>query len=250
MTKSVSNLLRIVQQHQLGKKTIGRRGVVTWILLVLWIFGLGRTKNSSPLYLVYQFVMHFVFSFLYTLAMCVRLFQIDNTAELIAACGMTLTLVALVVKFINLNFYYPTIIMDILCDTESFVLVNAVERQLVRERMRFFTIVSIVYYAMANTCILSSFVATGLSKTLPYFGAYPLDWQQNALHYWLVYGFQVAGMLMLCSTNVMIELLPGFCMFITSVRMEILAQRLSALNGRSALQTLVGCIKLHQNLLR
>lgn len=237
------------QQFQSHQETIGRYWFVNWIFFIFWFFGLWRTEKSTAFYVVYQVLMHFTLSFLYTLAMCARLFRIDNTAELVAASGMTLTVVALLVKFINLT-YFQRVVTDVLSETETFRLTNAVESKLVRKRMRMFSIISVLYYSMANSSILSSFVAAASSRTLPYAGAYPLDWQHDAVAYWLVYGFQVAGMLMLCSTNVMVELFPGFLMFATSVRMEILAGRLAALNGRSTERSLIDCIKLHQSLLR
>lgn len=230
-------------------RAIGKRRIVKWIMFLFRLLGLWQTDKLSPIYLLYQIVLHFIFSFLYALSLCVRIVQIDNTTELIAASGMTLTVVALLFKFINLC-YFRRIIAQILHDNETFVLANAGEREFVRRRMRFFTIVAIGYYSMANSAGASSFVAAALLRKLPFFGSYPLDWQMNEWNYWLVYGYQVAGMFILCNANVTIELLPGYLMFVTSVRLEILAQRLCTLGGRSTEAALMGCVKLHQNLLR
>lgn len=229
---------------------IGRRRIVKWILFLVRLFGLWLPNGGpSALYVAYQIALHSIFSFLYALALCIRMAQLRTATELIAASGMTLTVLALLVKFVNVCHHHRTV-ARIVHEHETFVMADDGERRFVDSRMKFFTTVAIGYYLMANSAGASSFVAAALTKSLPFYGSYPFDWQHEMGDYWLVYGYQVAGMFILCNANVTIELLPGYLMFLTSVRLELLSKRLCALNGHSTRGALLRCIKVHKNLLR
>lgn len=237
---------------------IGKPRICKIMLTILRFFGLWLPE-STLFYRIYSALLHFIFTFCYTSAMVTALFFSPSTNETLTAIGMIMALIALNIKVLNIYMNHQ-MIRRCLVFIEEFELLNKEEERRKTERVRMFTIVAAILYCTGNTAGMSVFLAAHRGRVLPYVAWYPFD-----LSFWWLYSYQVAGMVMLSNVNMTMELLPSYLMYMVSIKMEILGERLRKLgNGvhnvdgymEQETQTqlkesvkLSQCIRTHQSIL-
>lgn len=189
---------------------------------ILGLFGLWL-PDSTLLYRLYSAILHFIFTFSYTIALVIALFYSPSANDTINSIGMIMTLIALNVKVINIYIHHK-MIRRCLTFIEEFKLMDKEEEQRKTVRVRMFTIVAAILYLTGNVAGMSVYLAAHRGRVLPYIAWYPFD-----LSFWWLYGYQVVGMLMLSNVNMTMELLPSYMMYMVSIKMEILGVRLRKL---------------------
>lgn len=257
--------------------TIIGPSLITKTLIILFrIFGLWYYPDTSAAYKLYAFVLHFIFSFLYTICFVVNVFYLTDVSEATDSLCIGLTVLALFVKVLNF-FWYNNLIQKILENIQQFELIDDNEIELVNDRTKTFLKLMVFYYFAPNTTGITTFINAVFvtPPQLPFNGWYPLDWQHNNRDYWLTYFYQTFGMAMEINLNITIDLFPCYIMFMISVQMELLGGRLANIEGgpgkimtdgklmakqqvdvwadgtdRQSERMIVDCIKIHQNIMR
>lgn len=159
--------------------------------------------------------------------MVVSLVFISDVNEITLAICVTFTLVAYVVKIIN--FYWNNLGMkQCLRAVSDFVLENDDEFEFVEQRMEPFQRLALFYYIVPNLCGITAYLKPifAVKTELPFIGWYPLDWRNNTMDYWIIYVYQVVGILIEINLNVTMELFPSYLMYMLSIQIEILGKRL------------------------
>lgn len=208
---------------------IGNQRISKVMLFILRIFGIWQTNNTSVMYNLYGYLFYFLFAFIYTICLSIKLFQLETTAGIISAAGMTLTCIALNIKIINLYHFIPKITV-ILSESEQFRLVNREETSLAAFKLKIFSVIAYSYYFVANMAGFASYLSAGFAQKLPYPGTYPfLEPSRSYAEFVIVYLYQVIGMIILCNINVTMEVFPSYLLYLISIRMEVIGIRLKNL---------------------
>lgn len=174
---------------------VGERKLSKLCVFLFYIFGLwpnykAKTKTSI-IYYFYSFTMHFTFSFCYTGFMIASLIFISDVSEITFSICVNFTFLAYLVKM--LNFYWNNTGMkqclQIVC---NFELENESESEFLESRMYPFQRLALLYYTVPNLCGLAAYLKPQFAHQieLPVIGLYPLDWKNNATHYWIIYGIK------------------------------------------------------------
>ncbi|XP_037041513.1 odorant receptor 94b-like [Bradysia coprophila] len=81
---------------------------------------------------------------------------------------------------------------------------------------------------MINVTGVAAYVSAlyTIPRQLPFRAWYPIDWRHDERRYWIVYTYQVVGMIMQANLNICIEIFPGYLMYMARVKMEVLSLRL------------------------
>lgn len=246
--------------------TIGVPTVTKVMVMMFRLFGLWPTEQYTILYKLYSYSLQFIFSFLYALALCVKLYFLADFKSMINALGMVITLVALNIKMLNL-YNFNKKMQKCLQYIENFQLDSADEVAYANRKIRTFSILAYLLYSVGNVSAANSYVGAYFRWELPFSAWYPrLDIESSKRDYWILFCYQVCGMSMLSNFNMSMELFPSYLMYMISIKMKILGMRLQRigagiknqdtfraidnLDQRMAVKRLVSCVKTHQNILR
>lgn len=243
--------------------TLGTPRIARVMLFFLRTFGLWHPSASLP-YRLYSYALHLTCTLLYVLSLIVGIFGLHTNNELISASAMTTTLVALNVKVFNLyrnNAKIRACLRTIAAfrlneengDQESRILAHGV---------RLFSTVATALYAVGNSAGASQYAAAYVAGHPPFAAWYPAAAHTHPMVW---YWYQVGAMLMLSNLNMTMELFPSYLMYMISVQMRILGERLRRLGagvqyaGRfgaaetasqwRARRELIACIRTHQEVL-
>lgn len=237
--------------NQIGESTISKILVFHFKVLGLW-----SPEKFSIIYLIYSTLLYVIFSLIYVFCMCVNFLFVTNVEETTHSLYMTLTCVALLFKSINF-LWFNRDMQDNLKIVNTFELKNDNEIAFVKQRLRFFRNVWLAYYLMINTTGLAGYVSAlfTLPRQLPFRAWYPFDWRHDEKLYWAVYTYQVVGMVAQANLNIVIELFPGYLLYMASLKMQILSSRLEGMDHdindpRKSIVNLVDCIKVHQHIVK
>lgn len=256
----------------IGESTIGKSTISRILVFHLKVLGIWHSGKFSMLYFIYSVILYTLFSFIYVVCMCISmcmnfLFP-TNIRETIHSMYMTLTCVALLCKTTSFLWYNRDMRKNLKI-TYNFQLKNDDEINFVRNRLKFYWNIWLSVYMMINATIVAAFVSALLTvpRQLPFRAWYPLDWQHDENKYWIAYAYQVVGMVVAANLNIVIEVFPGYLIFMVNVKMEILARRLCGIGKnlrnsfvkhidsnreeqQKSIKDLVACIKLHQHIVK
>lgn len=249
--------------------TISSRVMVS----VLNILGIWPPPESI-IYKICSIIFHLLFAYGYTLFLCINLVFLADITDLTDSLFMTLTCFGLCSKLTNFR-YFMNDIQYTLQRIKTFQLHNDNENEFIRMKVKFYDRILFAYYIVSNlagfaayTYVLFDYNGVG-NRALPFHGWYPIDWRGNIRNYWIVYGYQVGGMMCLCNLNITMDLYPCYVMYMIGLQMEILGKRLENIgkntngaNGKenemekfnSSVQEneskiLRNCVKFHQDLI-
>lgn len=180
------------------------------------------------------------------------------------------TELSLSVKIVNFYCRIGTI-QNCLTTVQSAVRIERpCEARLFSEKFSVLSKIITWYLISANMAGVFSYTSPLLvsdSSVLPYPGWYPLDWEHNAVEYWLVYAYQVAGMFFQIQTLVIIEVFFIYLMVAISTQLDIIGQRMERIGWNDDIQknsrtrevgqvdldaetALIDCIRNHREILR
>lgn len=220
---------------EIKMKTVGDSKLTKVLVFCFFICGLWSkfqpNTMASTLYYIVSYSMHFTLSFCYTGFMVVGLMFISDVNQITLSICVTFTCVAYVAKI--LNFYWHNAGMKTcLKRVNDFVLDNENELQFLQNRMKPFRKLSLFYYIIPNVCGITAYLKPifATKTELPFLGWYPLDWENNSMDYWIMYVYQVVGILIEINLNVTMELFPSYLMYMVSIQMEILGMRLEGMS--------------------
>lgn len=250
-----------------GESTLSKVLVFCFFICGLWSKFKPNTIVSS-LYHILSYIGQFTLSFCYTGFMVVGLLFISDVNQITLSICVTFTCVAYVAKI--LNFYWHNAGMKMcLNSVRDFVLENEHEEEFLQDRMKPFQKLALFYYILPNVCGITAYLKPlfAVKTELPFLGWYPLDWETNALNYWIIYVYQIAGIFIEINLNVTMELFPSYLMHMLSTQMEILGMRLERITAstceidvlaenisistkeqREIVQRLVKYLKIHQQM--
>lgn len=246
---------------KVGESIISR--LIVW---VYYLFGQWSNENSSFLYHIYAFVLHFGFVFLYLICMLINLIFISDVNETTHSLYVTLTELAFFLKIMNF-FWFNRGMKECLSTTIDFDLKNENEAETVKKRMHFFNWLTYSYYIIPNMCAITASMKPFFveKREIPFRGWYPLDWVNSDRDYVLVYVYQVIGIMIEVNLNVTLDVYPNYLMHMISIQMQILGKRLknlrsngeivSSINPKDTFQKtgysdLTDCIKAHHKIIR
>lgn len=192
-------------------------------------FGLWFRESTSPQYKIYGFIMHLIFSVLFTLLMLLSVvFVTTSVSEATQALCVGIPMVVYVAKMINFVWYSKTIHRS-LETVYNFELNHTKEEGVVLENLKPLVKLSILYVVLGNITIITACIQVLFMEEyrLPFVAWYAIDWKDNATNYWLLYAYQVFSMMMAVNLNSCIEVMPCFLMSMASTLMELLGERIS-----------------------
>lgn len=237
--------------NQIGDSAISKILVFHFKMLGLW-----APEQFSLFYFIYSTFLYSIFSIIYVLCMLINIFLLTDTKEATHSLCMTLTCVALLFKTMNFHLFNRDI-QNNLKIISNFQLQNSEEINLVANRLRKYRNMWLFYYLMINATGLAGYlsVLSAHPRQLPFRAWYPFDWQHDEKSYWIVYTFQVLGMVVQANMNVAIEIFPGFFIYMAQVKMDILSMRLQRRyddlkERQKSFCYLVDSIKLHQHIVK
>lgn len=230
-----------------------------------------KTAANAKIYTIYGLAFLFVFSFLYTFCMCMKIFFLNDVKDTTTVLFMSLNEVSLFVKVVY--FYVRNRkVQALLGELNDFDLDTKEESELIADRLRFFWRLNMFYYVIANWATSTTEVSALFANEtmLPFSGWYPgLDWENSSRDYWTVFLYQCAGMAITCNMSMTVDMYPCFFIYMISIEMRVLGMRMKALgygrkatadtNGRKktrieadndAIKAIIRCIRDHQNILR
>lgn len=208
-------------------KRIGRFLTNYFELIGFWPSG-----NRSLRYKLYTVAVMLVFFIFYTTFKCLYLTELRNVSETTFFLFVCLTEITLIVKI--LWFLYQNDLVWLNQEyLERFETATPAEKRICDGNMQFFLKMSISYVVLTNTTSVLSFLVplSVATPSLPFLAWYPLDWEHQPLFYWLVYLYQVIGMIIQCNTLVCIEMYVVYLMTVVSAYLKVLAHRLSRIGN-------------------
>lgn len=245
---------------------IGESAISRILVFHLRVLGIWFPEKFSTPYCIYSALLYITCSFIYVVCMCLNFFFLTNLSETTHSIYMTFTCVALLFK--TTNFVWKNQHMKnnwkIIRD---FQLQNDDEVDFVMNRLRIYWNIWLSVYLMINATIVAAFTTALMAtpRQLPFRAYYPIDWRHDDQNYWIAYTYQVVGMVVQANLNIVVEVFPGFLIYMVSVKMDILSKRLRGIGKnlkdssgksidsnreeqRKSITDLVDCIKLHQHI--
>lgn len=196
------------------------------------LIGFWPSENNSIQYKLYTIAVLLIFFIFYTTFKCLYLPHLKSVSEATVFSFVCLTEITLFVKIL-LFLYKNDIVRWNQEYMEEFVAMRSTEKTICQRDMRFFLKISISYVVLTNTTSLLSFLVplTASKPTLPFIGWYPVDWEHQQSAYWIVYVYQVIGMIIQCNTLVSIEMYVVYLMMVVSMYLKVLALRLARIGS-------------------
>lgn len=234
-----------------------------------YLVGLWPSENSTIFYTIYNILFQSIFGLIYTTFKCIYFFKTDNMQDRVFCAFVSLAEIGLFVKIVNLALRNETVQAN-LNKIHDFKLESIDEKNFFMSRMKIFRIMLIAYISLTSLTGVFSYLVPFFADEpiLPYLAWYPLDWYHNKTHYWIVYFYQVIGMIIATNMFVFLEMYTVYLFLALSTQIDILNNRLKKIgwNGdgdgfenrndvlisrrKEAIATLVDCIKVHRNIFR
>ncbi|KAJ6637236.1 Odorant receptor 59a, partial [Pseudolycoriella hygida] len=150
---------------------------------------------------------------------------------------------------------------NFLVNIKSFELHSVAEEEFLNKRLSKFTTLLIVQLISCQVAIVFSCGAPFFAKepVLPYPAWYPLDWYNDRTSFWIVYFYQLVGILYEANAVVLLELFVIYLMIAVGAHIDILAMRLTKLGEPleqgndipdSTYSALIDSIKVHNDILK
>lgn len=244
-------------------ETVSSR-VMVWVLNKVGIW----PPAGSIAYKIVSIIFHLIFAYGYTMFLCLNLLFLADIDDLTDSLYMSMTCLALCGKLTNFRYFMPKI-QDSLEQIKRFRLISQSEEDFMRAKVRFFDTILFGYYFVSNTAGFAAYTYVLFDngaggRVLPFHAWYPIDWRQSARNYWLLYAYQVGGMMCLCNLNITMDLYPSYVMYMISLKLEVLGKRLQNIGHYERQSTLLGvtnnetvnesntlreCVIIHQNII-
>lgn len=236
---------------QIGASTISKVIVFHFKMLGLW-----PPEEFSRFYFIYSTLLYIIFSIIYVFCMFINIFLLTDAKEATHSLYMTLTCVALLFKSINFLWFNQDM-QNHLKIVTSFDLQNDAEINLVANRLRSYRNFCLLYYLMINGTCLAAYISALYTepRQLPFRAWYPFDWHHDEKRYWIAYTYQVMGMVVQGNLNFVIEVFPGYLIYMAHVKIDILSLRLqrnysNLADQRNSIPYLADSIKIHQHIVK
>lgn len=208
--------------------------------------------NRTIFYKLYTATVLLIFFVCYTTFKCLYLSEVKSVSETTYLSFVSLTEMTLFVKIL-LFLHQNDIVRSNQEYLEKFVAVTSDEKEICERNMMFFWKMAISYGVLTNLTSFLSFLVplTASEPSLPFLAWYPVDWQHQRHIYWMVYWYQVIGMLIQCNTLVCIEMYVVYLMITVSTYLEVLGHRLTLIGIVQSAQeidtnTFVAAIRCHK----
>lgn len=245
---------------------IGQNKLSRAITLFAKLLGNGINPSSSLIYIGYSYIFHGFVTFIFVLCLCLSIFFITSVDETTHCLYMSLTCLAYAFKMAN-YFYYHREMYDCLTAVQMFELKTDEEILIYNRRNGLLTWIACFYYTIPTVCGASAYFKPFLydDVELPFRAWYPFDWRNINEYYWIAWGYQAFGMVLVIFNNVTQDLTTSYLLNMVTIQTEILGLRLSKLGNEIPTETvklsrcgpdqqknvreLVECIQLHQTIL-
>lgn len=200
------------------------------LLFVIRSSGVWPSEKSSLIYIIFGITYISIAVFIYTVFIIINIFNLQDIHDLIESIHLCFINVALSGKILTITLNNKKV-RKMLYSIQQFRLIDDEERALVTKRMASFFKLLTVYYVSCNLALLGiDFVVLGAKEPqLVWKAWYPLDWQHNSLHYWIVYAYQAVGIQLTCNLNVSLDMFVNFLMCCISTCLEILGNRMKVI---------------------
>lgn len=231
------------------------------------IVGLWLPETQTTLYKLYIFLIQPVFFYAYTFFKCMYIFELKSVGEASILAFVCLTEIALILKMINFLFK-NTFVRENHRLIKEFVFENDDECKVFSEKIRIFRYIFVAFWTLTAATGVFSYSIPFFEdeSTFPYLAWYPWDWHHNRRTWWILYVYQVTGMLVQSNVLIGLELYCVYLLIVLSAYISILSTRLNNIGYKSGEKESTGdkafnnsdisilkfteCIEQHQYLLR
>lgn len=236
--------------------------VTKYFRATFFIGGLWKPLQQSQiiqfLYNVFSVINLFTIAILFTVSLVVNLVFNMSSSRLTDRLVMSAEEVAFCCKAINI-FINNANCQKIRESLNDFTFLSASEERPIRKKMDAFMKAMFVYWLITNFAIISwnvNVIMMG-SQKLVFSGWYPgFDWENNRFDYWTVFTYQFISLTLTANVNVICDLYYAFAMYVNSLKLQVLGERLSSMqldraNAKSLQlmeETLIGHIKTYQKI--
>lgn len=218
-------------------------------------------KRFRWLYIIYASIFHLIFNIIYLCCKFMNFFFETNMDMLTVGFFLFLAESSLFVRIINLLVHFKQV-MNCLTMIKDFRIYDENEVILMDKHLSLFSTIMKWYMGAGTSACIFSWVAPLFSAEpmLPYPGWYVVDWKNDEQSYWILYMYQVIGVVFQTSTIILLQLLSIYFMAIIGAQLDILKYRLENLEkvlvrDNDNLHTLaelqlIDCVVVHNDILR
>lgn len=197
---------------------------------LLYKFGVWPKNIKSISYKCYAFVVQLVFSFGYTVCLSGAVAESADFQE--ATVSIPLSLSCLIICTRITNFYVNNDSMqERLNEIHRFELWNRDEQSFIANRLKGFNRLSLAFSVTIYFCLLTQLIVplflSDIKLPLPIW--FPLDWQHNSLHFWIVYVYSSMAIFVIGHMVMLLQIYTCYLMFMNTIKFEVLGMRLSRL---------------------
>lgn len=226
---------------------IASSGLTRYFIRCFQVFGHWMdAQHSSLFYRIFSVGVR-CWYLIYLSFLIAFLYDANELEEITNSLYISLTVTAMLVKIFNFANYNDGI-RGCLQQTHDFRLQTDEEWKLYRSRHKSFAIKMISYYTVCYCAVFMQILNAMVraQPTLPFRGAYPLNWRDDHLHYWLVFIFQSLGMVSCLHMNVTLEQFECFMLYEVSIQFEMLCSRIENFGWNSKKDSNVHFTELRQ----
>nr|QKN21385.1 odorant receptor [Bactrocera dorsalis] len=234
------------------------------VIKVLQYIGLWRFDVPwQTYYAAYSYILHFSFTFPYTVMMWVDVVQASDLEKFSYIMYMSLTELALLAKVTNvwINSKIFVQFFHVLANDEVYRLRSEEECTLWSKVHKYYRFIAFMYFAMSITLVTIAFVGVLFSAEyeLPFPYAPPFEWR-NERGYWYAYFYELVAMPVTCFSNCGLDMIQCYMLLHLSLCYQMIAGRLQEmgkwkgqsgrLSGFSEVRLLhefVSLVKLHKS---
>lgn len=197
-----------------------------------YLVGLWPSEKSSIFYTIFGYVFQSIFFFFYTSFKCLYFFTTTEMQEIVFCAFVSLTEVALFVKNLNMHFR-SHVFQNHLKRIEAFEMENDTEAKLLDGRLKILRKMLFAYIGLVMVTGAFSYSVPFFTDdtSLPYLAWYPVNWQNNSRTYWMVYAYQIIGMVIQSHTLVCMEMYTVYIFVVLSTQYDILSERLKKIGN-------------------
>lgn len=213
-------------------KQVNTDQVLKYIRTVLFIVGLWRPYESPKtfriIYDIIGIIFLYVFSIHFAMTLLVNLFSNLQSPELTTRIYITVLQTALAFKAVSL-FINNASCQQIGKFLNKFTTHSIEEEQLVQEKMKpFLKYMFLCWFFPLFAITLWHLNVLLMGSTKVVFDSWNpgLDWKHNRYDFWTVYAYQYISLIISASINVMSDVYYSFAMYMNSIQLEILGNRL------------------------
>lgn len=197
---------------------------------LLYKFGVWPKNTNSISYKCYAFALQIVFSFGYTVCLSGAVFESVDFQE--ATVSIPLSLSCLIICTRITNFYVNNDSMqERLNEIHKFELWNREEQLFIANRLKGFNKLSFAFTVTIYFCLLTQLIVplflSDVKLPLPIW--FPLNWQHNRLHFWIVYMYSSMAIFVIGHMVMLLQIYTCYLMFMNTIKFEVLGIRFSRL---------------------